>query len=79
MLTKKVILVVEDNEINRMMLRKLLSPEYNVLEAENGKEALAVLEKHKDDIALILLDIIMPVMDGYTFPVSYTHLTLPTT
>ena len=50
-----------------MMLKKLLSPEYNVLEAENGKEALAVLEKHKDDIALILLDIIMPVMDGYTF------------
>ncbi|MCD2493392.1 EAL domain-containing protein [Lacrimispora sp. NSJ-141] len=67
MLAKKEILVVEDNEINRMMLCELLSSEYDVLDAENGQEALAVLEKHKDDVALILLDIIMPVMDGYTF------------
>ncbi len=63
----KTILVVEDNEINRLMLSELLSPEYTVLEAENGQQALEVLEKRKDEISLILLDITMPVMDGYTF------------
>ena len=61
------VLVVEDNEINRLMLSELLSPEYTVLEAENGQQALEVLEKRKDEISLILLDITMPVMDGYTF------------
>ncbi len=67
MLAKKMILVVEDNEINRMMLCELLSSEYKVLEAENGRQALEVLEGRKDEISLILLDITMPVMDGYTF------------
>lgn len=64
---QKKILIVEDNKINRIMLKEILSPQYAVLEAENGQEALSVLEKCKDDISLILLDIIMPVMDGYTF------------
>ena len=59
----KTILVVEDNEINRLMLSELLSLEYTVLEAENGQQALDVLEKRKDEISLILLDITMPVMD----------------
>ena len=67
MFTQRKILVVEDNEINRMMLSAILSSEYEVLEAENGQAALAVLRKYRDGIALILLDIIMPVMDGYTF------------
>ena len=66
MLTKKEILIVEDNAINRMILSELLSSEYKVLEAENGQEALQVLEKHRDEVSLILLDI--------TMPVSYTHL-----
>ena len=47
MLSKKVILVVEDNEINRMMLSEMLSSEYRVLEAENGQAALSVLEAHR--------------------------------
>ena len=67
MLTQKKILVVEDNEINRAMLCGILSSEYEVLEAENGQAALDVLEKYKEEISLILLDIVMPVMDGYTF------------
>ena len=61
------ILVVEDNELNRAMLVEILSGAYSTLEAENGQAALDILKTHKDDIALILLDIIMPVMDGYTF------------
>ena len=64
---KRTILIVEDNDINRMMLSELLSSEYMVLEAENGQQALDVLERKKDEISVILLDITMPVMDGYTF------------
>ena len=66
MLPKKI-LVVEDNEINRAMLREILSPQYQVLEAENGQVALEVLKQYREEISLILLDIVMPVMDGYTF------------
>lgn len=50
-----------------MTLCSILSPGYTVLEAENGEQALAVLEKYREGISLILLDILMPVMDGYTF------------
>ena len=67
MLTRKKILIVEDNLVNREMLRAILSPEYTILEAENGQEALSVLRCCAEEIALILLDIVMPVMDGYTF------------
>lgn len=64
---KKQVLIVEDNELNRMMLSDILSKDYKVLEAENGQEALNILEKKKESIMLILLDVMMPVMDGYTF------------
>lgn len=67
MISQKKILIVEDNIINRMMLKEILASEYSVLEAENGQEALEVLKVHGEGISLILLDIIMPVMDGYTF------------
>ena len=64
---RKTILVVEDNELNRLMLCSILNEKYYVLQAENGKIALDILEGNKDKISLILLDIVMPVMDGYTF------------
>lgn len=67
MLIQKQILIVEDSEINRELLRAILSDEYQVLEAENGEAALGVLRERGNHIALILLDIMMPVMDGYTF------------
>lgn len=67
MASQKLILVVEDNELNRMMLCEILSSDYQVVEAANGQEALDVLEKYRDGISLILLDINMPVMDGYEF------------
>lgn len=63
----KTVLIVEDNEINRELLHTLLASEYQVLEAENGQAALDVLKIRYEEIALILLDINMPVMDGYTF------------
>lgn len=64
---KKEILVVEDNEINREILVGLLEDDYRVLEACNGQVAMDILKERKDRISLILLDIHMPVMDGYTF------------
>ncbi|MDC7287123.1 EAL domain-containing protein [Blautia schinkii] len=67
MISEKKILVVEDNLINRAMLCAILSPKYKVLEAENGQEALQQLERYGEQISLILLDIVMPVMDGYEF------------
>ncbi|WP_295583554.1 EAL domain-containing protein [uncultured Oscillibacter sp.] len=67
MTEQKTILVVEDNFINRATLVGILSGSYRVLEAEDGQEALSVLERDRDDISLILLDLVMPKMDGYTF------------
>lgn len=64
---KQQILIVEDNEINREMLSAILSDDYNILKAENGQEALDILESNKENIALIFLDVMMSVMDGYTF------------
>ena len=67
MFSQKMILVVEDNSLNRTLLCQILASDYNVLEAENGQEALSLLKQYGEGISLILLDIIMPVMDGYTF------------
>ncbi|MEG1566640.1 MAG: EAL domain-containing protein [Anaerovoracaceae bacterium] len=61
----KTILVVEDNTVNRKILSKILSEEYKVLEAENGQEALKILSKHVNEIVAIMLDLIMPIMNGY--------------
>ncbi|MDL2318665.1 response regulator [Eubacteriales bacterium OttesenSCG-928-A19] len=62
---RKSLLVVDDMEINRAILAEIFSQDFSVLEAENGKVALDLLEKHGDDIAIVLLDVVMPVMDGY--------------
>ena len=67
MVSRKHILVVEDNELNRAMLCEILAEQYSVLEAGNGQEALDILCQSRDSVSLILLDVMMPVMDGYTF------------
>ena len=59
----KRILVVEDQEDNRQILRDLLAAHYEVTEAENGEEALAAVARERPD--LVLMDIQMPIMDGY--------------
>lgn len=66
-MAKRKILVVEDNDLNRSLLCEILKPEYDVVEAENGREALESLRQYAGDFSLILLDIVMPVMDGYEF------------
>ena len=67
MFSQKKVLVVEDNALNRNLLCRILASDYDVLEAVNGQEALEILKRYGEGISLILLDIVMPVMDGYTF------------
>lgn len=64
---KRTLLVAEDNELNRDILCEVLAEDYNVLEAENGAVALELLQKHITEISLVILDVQMPVMDGYEF------------
>ncbi len=62
---KKTILVVDDNPVNRKILCKILERDYHLLQAENGSQALKVLYQYASTISALLLDIVMPVMDGY--------------
>ena len=64
---KKTILIVEDDALNREILSAILADTYDTVEAENGKEALEIFTAHKDEISLVLLDLFMPIMDGYSF------------
>jgi len=59
------LLVVDDIEVNRMILYDMFCEQYDVLEAENGRVALDLLHEHKDEIAIMLLDIVMPELDGF--------------
>jgi two-component system, cell cycle response regulator DivK len=61
----KCILVVEDQADSRQIIRDMLAPtDYEIIEAENGEQALAAIAKQRPD--LILMDIQLPIMDGYT-------------
>ena len=63
--SKKKILIVDDSEMNRALLEDMLSDEYDIVEAENGMEAMSYLHDHELEVCLMLLDIVMPVMDGF--------------
>lgn len=63
--SKRKILIVDDSEMNRSLLCDMLSGEYEILEAEDGLEASAILQGREQEIALMLLDIVMPKMDGF--------------
>ena len=62
---KSQILLVDDSAMNRMILKEILGGDYSILEAENGQECLEKLQTEAENIALVLLDINMPVMDGF--------------
>lgn len=64
---KSTVLVVEDNEINRALLKVILEDSYHVLEADNGQRALEILRDPKNKVSAVITDLIMPVMDGYQF------------
>lgn len=59
------ILIVDDSEMNRDMLNDMLSDDYDIVEAANGEKALSILKEQVYDIDLVLLDIIMPAVDGF--------------
>lgn len=63
----KTIVVIDDDEINREILKNILSDSYVVREAENGQEGLDLLKQLNYNVSLILLDIQMPIMNGYQF------------
>ena len=62
---KTQILLVDDSNMNRMILKEILGGDYSILEAENGQECLEKMQAEAGNIALVLLDINMPVMDGF--------------
>ena len=61
---KRKILIVDDSEMNRLLLSDMLSSEFDIIEAENGMEAAAILHNQEHEISLMLLDIVMPKLDG---------------
>lgn len=63
----KTILIVDDSELQRTTLSYFLDRYYKTMELANGQEALDYLRKHSTEISAILLDLNMPIMDGYTF------------
>lgn len=64
--SSKIILVVDDSKLNRLILSRIIKQDgYSVVEAANGQEALDIINGSKYEVSLVLLDIAMPVMDGY--------------
>lgn len=59
------ILIVDDSEMNRAILSEMLSEEYEILEASNGKECMDIISDSRQRISLMLLDLVMPIMDGF--------------
>lgn len=62
---KPSVLIVDDSEMNRIILNEMLKDEYRVLEADNGRTALDLVDRYGDELSLVLLDIIMPGMNGF--------------
>lgn len=65
--TRKYVLVVEDSQLFRSVLHGMLKDEYDVLEAEDGEQALEVLKTHGKAVLAVVLNLVMPKMDGYEF------------
>lgn len=61
---KPSVLIVDDSEMNRIILKEMLKDEYRILEADNGRSALDMVDRYGDELSLVLLDIIMPGMSG---------------
>ena len=62
---RRKILITDDSEINRMILIDMLEQDYDIVEAEDGEEAIEILKKQGDSIDLLLLDCVMPKKDGF--------------
>ena len=63
---KKQVLVVDDKNINRYILKSIFEEDYDIIECSNGYEAITALAQYKENMAAMLLDIVMPEGDGFT-------------
>ena len=70
---KDKILIVDDSELNRDLLKEILGEDYEILEAGDGQAALDIMEAEDNNISAILLDLMMPVMDGFEFMAILTE------
>ena len=61
----QLVLIVDDQEINRDVLGMILEDDYDIIYASNGREALQMIEEYRDRLSVVLLDLIMPEMDGF--------------
>ena len=62
---KPLVLIVDDAEMNRLLLRGILEEHYRVIEATDGEEGIEKIEEYRSELSIILLDIVMPKMDGF--------------
>ncbi len=62
---KPLVLIVDDSEMNRAILNEMLKDEYCILEADNGRAALDMVDRYGDELSLVLLDIVMPGISGF--------------
>ena len=63
-LMKKTILIADDAELNRDILKYIFEEQFEILEAEDGQDTIEKIEKHKEDIAVLFLDLVMPKKTG---------------
>lgn len=63
---KKKILIVDDKSVNRYILRDIFEEYYEICECSNGNEAIDALDEGEEQMAVVLLDIVMPACDGFT-------------
>ena len=64
-ITKQKILIADDSEMNRELLAAILEEEYEIIQVNDGVQAVDCLQRHAEEISLLLLDIVMPHMDGF--------------
>ena len=62
---KPLVLIVDDSEMNRAILNEMLKDEYCILEADNGRTALDMVDRYGDELSLVMLDIVMPGISGF--------------
>ena len=62
---KPLVLIADDSEMNRAILNEMLKDEYCILEADNGRTALDMVDRYGDELSLVLLDIVMPGISGF--------------
>ena len=62
---KRLVLIVDDEQINRDILGNILEADYDLIYAENGEIGMKLIREKADQLSIVLLDLIMPVMDGF--------------